>query len=295
MRSNKCQFIHLRLTESLLCSLENIKQNGGKIVLVCEPQQNPKIVVTTSGSDSVYELEPDHGTVYFSLVNVKKSVGKCLQNIQYRYRTKATDDSFVKARENLVKEVENSRQQKIKALDYQLKSASLIKDERNTKARKNLRRNSLSGPPPKMAKTSVGNNKTRNSDIPPNIPSFSSLSSKKKSVQRPGTSPQLITNSLVNIKENVSDKSDQQKVTLTSGTAEGYVDDIEKVIYNKCLSAVQRRNVLEQRLREAYTNTDEFVRTKEIEKIKMDLSSLVDDLYTDELLKKWIPMSIGSA
>ncbi|CAH8442359.1 unnamed protein product [Schistosoma rodhaini] len=295
MRSNKCQFIHLRLTESLLCSLENIKQNGGKIVLVCEPQQNPKIVVTTSGSDSVYELEPDHGTVYFSLVNVKKSVGKCLQNIQYRYRTKATDDSFVKARENLVKEVENSRQQKIKALDYQLKSASLIKDERNTKARKNLRRNSLSGPPPKMAKTSVGNNKIRNSDIPSNIPSFSSLSSKKKSVQRPGTSPQLMTNSLVNIKENVSDKSDQQKVTLTSGTAEGYVDDIEKVIYNKCLSAVQRRNVLEQRLREAYTNTDEFVRTKEIEKIKMDLSSLVDDLYTDELLKKWIPMSIGSA
>ncbi|CAH8442352.1 unnamed protein product [Schistosoma rodhaini] len=290
MRSNKCQFIHLRLTESLLCSLENIKQNGGKIVLVCEPQQNPKIVVTTSGSDSVYELEPDHGTVYFSLVNVKKSVGKCLQNIQYRYRTKATDDSFVKARENLVKEVENSRQQKIKALDYQLKSASLIKDERNTKARKNLRRNSLSGPPPKMAKTSVGNNKIRNSDIPSNI-----LSSKKKSVQRPGTSPQLMTNSLVNIKENVSDKSDQQKVTLTSGTAEGYVDDIEKVIYNKCLSAVQRRNVLEQRLREAYTNTDEFVRTKEIEKIKMDLSSLVDDLYTDELLKKWIPMSIGSA
>ncbi|XP_018649298.1 hypothetical protein Smp_176960 [Schistosoma mansoni] len=262
MRSNKCEFIHLRLTESLLCSLENIKQNGGKIALVCEPQQNPKIVVTTSGSDSVYELEPDHGTVYFSLVNVKKSVGKCLQNIQYRYRTKATDDSFVKARENLVKEVENSRQQKIKALDYQLKSASLIKDERNTKARN---------------------------------PSFSSLSSKKKSVQRPGTSPQLITNSLVNIKENVSDKSDQQKVTHTSGTAEDYVNDIEKVIYNKCLSAVQRRNVLEQRLREAYTNTDEFVRTKEIEKIKMDLSSLVDDLYTDELLKKWIPMSIGSA
>ncbi|VDP28082.1 unnamed protein product, partial [Schistosoma margrebowiei] len=232
---------------------------GGKISLVCEPQQSPKIVVTTSGSDSVYELEPDHGTVYFSLVNVRKSVGKCLQNIQYRYRTKATDDSFAKARENLVKEVENSRQQKIKALDYQLKSASLIKDERNTKAR--------------------------------------NPSSKKKSVQRHGnlsnTSPELITNSLVNIKAKVSDKSDKQKVTHTSGTAD--VNDVEKVIYNKCLSAVQRRNVLEQRLREAYTNTDEFVRAEEIEKIKMDLCTLVDDLYTDELLKKWIPMSIGSA
>ncbi|CAI2725227.1 unnamed protein product [Schistosoma spindalis] len=294
MQSNKCDFIHLRLTESLLCSLDNIKQNGGKIALVCEPQQNPKIVVTTSRSDSVYELEPDHGTVYFSLVNVRKSVGKCLQNIQYRYRTKATDDSFVKARENLVKEVENSRQQKIKALDYQLKSASLIKDERNTKARKNLKRNSLSGPPSKMAKISAGNNKTRNSDISFNIPS-----SKKKSVQRLGnlssTSPKLITNSLVNIKAKVSDKSDKQKVTHTSGTAKDYVNDLEKVIYNKCLSAVQRRNVLEQRLREAYTNTDEFVRTEEIEKIKMDLCSLVNDLYTDELLKKWIPMSIGSA
>ncbi|CAH8483329.1 unnamed protein product [Schistosoma margrebowiei] len=292
MRSNKCDFIHLRLTESLLCSLENIKQNGGKISLVCEPQQSPKIVVTTLGSDSVYELEPDHGTVYFSLVNVRKSVGKCLQNIQYRYRTKATDDSFAKARENLVKEVENSRQQKIKALDYQLKSASLIKDERNTKARKNLKRNLLSGPPSKMPKISVGNNKTRNSDIPSNIPS-----SKKKSVQRHGnlsnTSPELITNSLVNIKAKVSDKSDKQKVTHTSGTAD--VNDVEKVIYNKCLSAVQRRNVLEQRLREAYTNTDEFVRAEEIEKIKMDLCTLVDDLYTDELLKKWIPMSIGSA
>uniref|UniRef100_A0A095A4R7 Uncharacterized protein n=1 Tax=Schistosoma haematobium TaxID=6185 RepID=A0A095A4R7_SCHHA len=177
--------------------------------------------------------------------------GKCLQNIQYRYRTKATDDSFVKARENLVKEVENSRQQKIKALEYQLKSASLIKDERNTKARnfyfdelRNSKRNSLSGPPSKMPKISV-----------------------EKSVQRHGnlssTSPELITNSLVNIKAKVSDKSDKQKVTHTSGTAD--VNDVEKFIYNKCLSAVQRRNALEQRLREAYTNTDEFVRAEEIE------------------------------
>ncbi|KAH8849660.1 hypothetical protein KSF78_0000263 [Schistosoma japonicum] len=56
------------------------------------------IIATISGLDSVYELEPDHSTTYFSLVNIKKSV--------------------------------------IKALDYQLKSALSIKDERIIKARK---------------------------------------------------------------------------------------------------------------------------------------------------------------
>ncbi|CAH8463477.1 unnamed protein product [Schistosoma turkestanicum] len=297
MRSNNCEFIHLKLTESLLCCLENVKQKGGKIALICEPQQNPRIVVTISGSDSVFELEPDHGTVYFSLVNVRKSVGKYLQNIQYRYRTKATDDSFVKARENLVKEVENSRQQKIKALDYQLKSAMLIKDERNTKAKKNLKRNSLPGPPSKMAKISIANNKTRNSDILPN--NFPNLPSEQKNVQGLGnssnTSSKSIHNPLGNMKTKVSGKSNKREMTHTSAMTEDSISEIEKTIHNKCLSAIQRRKVLEQRLREAYANTDEFVRTKEIEKIKMDLCSLVDDLYTDELLRKWIPMSIGSA
>ncbi|CAH8472261.1 unnamed protein product [Heterobilharzia americana] len=162
MRRCNLEYVYIRLTESLLCSLENTKKDGGKVTLVCEKERNPKIVVNISGVEAVYELEPDHSSTYFPLINVKKSVGRFLGNIQYRYKTKATDDSFVRVRENLLEEVENSRQQKIKVQDYQLKSASLIKDKRNTKVKKNLNRNSVSGPALKMAKVSKGKRITKN-------------------------------------------------------------------------------------------------------------------------------------
>ncbi|KAK4473305.1 hypothetical protein MN116_002755 [Schistosoma mekongi] len=287
MQNRNCQFIHLRLTESLLCSLENVKQKGGKISLVCDTQKNPIIIATISGLDSVYELEPDHSTTYFSFVNIKKSVGKYLQNIQYRYRTKATDDSFVKARENLVKEVENSRQQKIKALDYQLKSALSIKDERITKARKNLKRNLLSGPPSKIAKISEDTDKSKKSDASSNNSSVLNILSKKKTVH--------VFEDLSNDKTKVSAKKGKQNIGRAAEITEKCSNEVEKTIHGKCLLAIQRRKALEQRLQSAYENTDEFLKVKEIEKIKVDLCSLIDDLYTDELLRKWVPLSIKSA
>ncbi|TNN06193.1 hypothetical protein EWB00_008545 [Schistosoma japonicum] len=179
------------------------------------------------------------------------------------------------------------RKTKIKALDYQLKSALSIKDERIIKARKNLKRNLLSGPPSKMAKISEDIDKAKKSDTSSNNPSISNIPSKEKTVH--------VFKDLSNVKAKVYAKKGKQNIERLAEATEECSNEVKKTIHSKCLLAIQRRKALEQRLQAAYENTDEVVKGKEIEEIKVDLCSFIDDLYTDELLRKWIPLSIDSA
>nr|CAH8822580.1 unnamed protein product [Trichobilharzia regenti] len=251
-----------------------------------------KIVVNTTEVEEVYELECEHSSTYLTLATVEKSAGEFLGDINYKYRTKATSDSFVKARENLVKEVENTRQQKLEVLDYQLKVASSLRDKRNTKTERNLQRNSVSKPALKKLKVSETENVTRmpatRSKIPRKLdvtPKMTNGGSQKLSGI---TSPSTPICPVKRAKTRV--KSTEQKATVEKDP----LKEIEAVIHRKCVSAIRKRQRLEQRLCKAYKTIDEKKRDKELEKIKADLCAFVDELYNDELLRKWIPVPVES-
>ncbi|CAH8824944.1 unnamed protein product [Trichobilharzia szidati] len=214
--------------------------------------------------------------------------GRFLGEINHKYRTKATNDSFVKARENLVKEVENTRQQKLEVLDYQLKVASSLKDKRNTKTERNLQRNSVSKPALKKLKVSETRNVTRTPATRSKIPRKLDVTAKtanRGSQKLSGiTSPSTPKSPVKRAKTRV--EPTEEKAT----TEKDPLKEIEAVIHRKCISAIRKRQKLEQRLCKAYKKIDEKKRAKEIEKIKADLCAFVDELYNDELLRKWIPV-----
>ncbi|CAH8466218.1 unnamed protein product [Heterobilharzia americana] len=149
-----------------------------------------------------------------------------------------------------------------------------------------------------MAKVSKAKRITKKSDIPSKISSPLDKNSKTKTDGETRDSPKISSHSKlkppVSTKTKPRAKKVQQNATKSSKTSKESLKEIEATIRSKCISAIQRRTALEQRLREAYEKTDLCKRDKEIEDIKIDLCALVDELFNDELLRKWIPVSVGS-
>ncbi|KAF7256062.1 hypothetical protein EG68_06995 [Paragonimus skrjabini miyazakii] len=144
---------HVKATESLFRSLENLKQKSYRIVLT-SGENGMQLRIITADNESSFQLNPE-GTIsnYFSVSEVLGSSGTFIGLFTGRLRVEANEESFKHAREGLIKDVEQNRQQKLEMLMYQAESASLLKTERIKKSQKSLKRVAPSKKPPSKVAT----------------------------------------------------------------------------------------------------------------------------------------------
>ncbi|CAH8443894.1 unnamed protein product [Dicrocoelium dendriticum] len=258
--------IHLKLTESLYRALENLAGMPHHITL--SVQHQPQLCIVTNGVERRFQLEEEKSIPrYFCAASLEKSCALFIGPVLSGLRAVADDESFQNAREGLVKDVEQSRILKLRTLKVQADSASMLKNERLTNRKKNMKNASSSRKRPSSIKATVlespsikvSQSRKRRIDMKA-LDSGASLASLPLNVTRPTVAPSSLPSSPRETAKNETYFGDSGRLALDSTVS------VEELV-RKRSDAYCRRRALEERLVVALSESDS--------KVKKDLIDLI--------------------
>ncbi|KAG5454442.1 hypothetical protein CSKR_113107 [Clonorchis sinensis] len=282
--STDLQLIHLKSTESLGRALDyGLKSKNCRIQLT-STDDSVQLRLVTDTDEYCFQLEQEKNSdpTYFCVANVVGCSGTLIGPVAKRLRTAANDESFKHAREGLVKEVEELRQQKLKTRMYQEEFVSSLKSERSRTGKRALKQETKSkrskpnadalSPTTVPQSTRTGQKHVESRILSPEdtVPAVTMDQSGSRIDER-------ITNPILSHAP-FKATSDCNLNSVGSGPSIS--------LRERCLLAASRRRVLEARLASALANADKGERGTLIEEIRADLFALVDELLGDTELKR---------
>ncbi|THD20892.1 hypothetical protein D915_008375 [Fasciola hepatica] len=278
------EIIHLKATESLFHILDEILPEKSRIKLIFEGAVK-QLHIHTESRDIYFQMETEkHPNNFFlARMNDFSKSGEFIGLINQRLRTRANAESFKIARDNLIKDVERCRQQKLQVLTCQAEAASMLKSERTAKCKRILTRN-------KQQKHSAAK-RTKAA----NVGKHPSLA---ECVTNVLSSPSRYADQSVHP---VSQAAECDRIfdrpsfgSSTEGTFEcSTPSQVLSYCACQCTKAIRQRRALEERLMAALNHTDATKKGKLVESIQKDLYALVDELRNDQKLIETIPISIS--